>query len=148
MSLRFLLQKSLGNDIPLFWKIYPEFWLKATHWLGHLPKRSAMSVTLLLAWSVLLTNWDSLFYFWWWHEGIFLKHIGNLFHKQGLWRSVTMARVAKILPSDRKKLAAKPGKPIWKVWVVDNLFWNSLESICSELNLLAQTPIHVPAFPC
>lgn len=59
-----------------------------------------------------------------------------------------MARVAKILPSDRKKLAAKPGKPIWKVWVVDNLFWNSLESICSELNLLAQTPIHVPAFPC
>lgn len=79
---------------------------------------------------------------------IFLKHIVNLFHKQELWQSVIRARVAKTLQSDCKRLAEKPGKPIWKVLVLDNLFWNSMESICSELNLLAQTPTHFPTFLC
>lgn len=79
---------------------------------------------------------------------ITLSNISDLMYKQELWPSVIRAKVAKTLQSDCKRLAEKPEKPIWKLLGMDNLFWNSPESICSELNLLAQTPTHFPTFLC
>lgn len=57
-------------------------------------------------------------------------------------------RVATTFQSDSKRLAEKQEEPIWKVLLLDNLSWNNLESICSELNLLAQTQMHTSQHFC